>query len=106
MGSYMIRLKELRLEKGLNQKELAEIIDTTQRNVSNWENGNSEPDIQMMLKMAKFFEVSVDYLLGNTENLVKIDNANSLNDELFSIVSKLPTNKKRALLIILQDNYI
>ena len=102
----MIRLKELRLEKGLNQKELAEIIDTTQRNVSNWENGNSEPDIQMMLKLAKFFEVSVDYLLGNTENFVKIGNANSLNDELFSIVSKLPTNKKRALLIILQDNYI
>ena len=106
MGSYMIRLKELRLEKELNQKELAEIIDTTQRNVSNWENGNSEPDIQMMLKLAKFFEVSVDYLLGNAENFVKIGNANSLNDELFSIVSKLPTNKKRALLIILQDNYI
>ncbi|MBR2449317.1 MAG: helix-turn-helix transcriptional regulator [Clostridia bacterium] len=102
----MIRLKELRLEKGLNQKEFAEMVDTTQRNVSNWENGNSEPDIQMLLKMSKFFDVSVDYFLGNTENLVKIETANSLNDELFSVISKLPTNKKRALLLILQDDYI
>ena len=102
----MIRLKELRLEKGLNQKEFAEMVDTTQRNVSNWENGNSEPDIQMLLKMSKFFDVSVDYFLGNTENLVKIETANSLNDELFSVISKLPNNKKRALLLILQDDYI
>ena len=102
----MIRLKELRLEKGLNQKEFAEMVDTTQRNVSNWENGNSEPDIQMLLKMSKFFDVSVDYFLGNTENLVKIETANSLNDELFSVIRKLPTNKKRALLLILQDDYI
>ena len=102
----MIRLKELRLEKGLNQKEFTEMVDTTQRNVSNWENGNSEPDIQMLLKMSKFFDVSVDYFLGNTENLVKIETANSLNDELFSVISKLPNNKKRALLLILQDDYI
>ncbi len=102
----MIRLKELRLEKGLNQKEFADMVDTTQRNVSNWENGNSEPDIQTLLKMSKFFEVTVDYFLGNTENLVKIETSNSLNDELFSIIRKLPANKKRALLVILQDDYI
>ena len=46
----MIRLKELRQEKGINQKELAIKIETTQRNISNWENGNSEPDIQISLK--------------------------------------------------------
>ena len=51
----MIRLKELRQERGLNQQELALKINTTQRNISNWENGNSEPDIQMILKMSRFF---------------------------------------------------
>ena len=66
----MIRLKELRLEKGLNQKEFAEMVDTTQRNVSNWENGNSEPDIQMLLKMSKFFDVSINTLLGSPRRLI------------------------------------
>ena len=38
----MIKLKELRQERGLNQQELALEIETTQRNISNWENGNTE----------------------------------------------------------------
>ena len=92
----MIRLKELRLEKGLNQKEFAEMVDTTQRNVSNWENGNSEPDIQMLLKMSKFFDVSVDYFLGNTENLVKIENG--VETELLGVALTKLNDREREIM--------
>lgn len=98
----MIRLKELRQERGLNQQELASQIKTTQRNISNWENGNSEPDIEMILKMAKFFEVSVDYLLDYNEDLNKNENLAVLENSLFLAIKKLSPDKKRALLILLQ----
>lgn len=102
----MIRLKELRLEKGLSQSELALEIETTQRNVSNWENGNSEPDIQMILKMSKFFEVNVDYFLGDTDDPDRnVENAFT-EQTLIETVKNLPLAKKRALLILLQEKYL
>ena len=101
----MIKLKELRQERGLNQQELALKIETTQRNISNWENGNTEPDIQMILKMSKFFEVSADYLLGNSETLeIKKDIA-FLENSLFTLIKNLPLDKKKALLVLLQGYY-
>ena len=51
----MIRLKELRLDAGLSQKELAVKFGTTQRNISNWESGHNEPDIEMLKKNCKIF---------------------------------------------------
>ena len=102
----MIRLKELRQEKGINQKELAIKIETTQRNISNWENGNSEPDIQMILKMAKFFEVNVDYFLGGDESPETTAEIAYTDETLIKVVKSLPLNKKRALLILIQDYYL
>lgn len=99
----MIKLRELRQEKGLNQQELAQIISTTQRNVSNWENGNSEPDIEMIIKMSKFFEVTVDYFLDNNEETNSNQDFAVLENALISAIKKLPLDKKRALLILLQD---
>ncbi len=61
------RLRSLRKETGLRQEELAEKLDTTQRKVSYWETGRIEPDLMSLWKLADFFEVSVDYLLGRAE---------------------------------------
>ncbi|MBQ8427239.1 MAG: helix-turn-helix transcriptional regulator [Clostridia bacterium] len=102
----MIRLKELRQERGLNQQQLALEIKTTQRNISNWENGNSEPDIQMILKMAKYFEVTADYLLDNDEELSRKENLAIIDNALITAVKNLPIEKKRALLILLQGYYL
>ena len=98
----MIRLKELRQERGLNQQELALKIATTQRNISNWENGNTEPDIQMILKMSKFFEVTTDYLLYDNERIdIKEDDA-FLENSLIALIKNLSSDKKKALLVLLQ----
>lgn len=61
-------IQELRKDKKLTQKELAIIFKTTQRTVSNWETGRNEPPYDMLVKYAKYFNVSTDYILGLTKN--------------------------------------
>ena len=57
------RLKELRIEKKLSQRKLGDIFGVCNQTISFWETGSREPDLDMLVKIAKFFEVSVDYLL-------------------------------------------
>ena len=61
------RLKELRKEKGLSQKALAQQLGCNQSMICFWENEVNEPTESMIRKTALFFEVSTDYLLGLTD---------------------------------------
>ncbi len=63
----IIRIKELREEFGLTQKELAAKIGNVQRNVSNWENGSSEPDCETLVRLADVFGVTMDELFGRSD---------------------------------------
>ncbi len=63
-----MRLKELRKKKGLSQLRLATELNTTQNTISRYENGEREPGIAELLKIADYFNVSVDYLLGRTDD--------------------------------------
>ncbi len=58
------RIKELRLEKGISQAALAKAIGVSQKAVDFWEKGENEPKASYILKLADFFDVSTDYLLG------------------------------------------
>lgn len=60
----MNRIKELRMQKGLKQIELAKAINVSQAALSGYETGKYEPDFETLHAMATFFSVSVDYLLG------------------------------------------
>ena len=62
-----MRLRELREEKGLYQIHLAKELNVSIKTISNWERGTREPDIATIIKLAKFFEVTTDYLLGVTD---------------------------------------
>ena len=64
MGIFEIRLKDQRLAKGLSQKQLAQLLDTTNSSVCDWERGRAEPDVKILQKLSGIFNVSVDYLLG------------------------------------------
>ena len=64
MSIFAARLKELRTEKNLTMKELAAAIRVTDGAISNWENGVNEPKISYLIRIAVFFHVSADYLLG------------------------------------------
>ena len=60
--------KLLRKEKKLTQKELADLFYLDQTTVSKWELGKALPDLATLTKLADFYDVSVDYLLGRQEN--------------------------------------
>ena len=63
-------IKKLRIARGLNQVEFAKALSVTKQCVSNWENDNVLPSIEMLVKIADFFSVSTDYLLGRTATCV------------------------------------
>ncbi|MDE6356150.1 MAG: helix-turn-helix domain-containing protein [Clostridia bacterium] len=58
------RLKTLRIEKGLTQKELAKLMNKSTTGLASWEQGLSEPSVNDLIQLCKIFEVSADYLLG------------------------------------------
>ena len=58
------RLRELRTAQGISQVELAKKLGVTKQSVSNWENDNIQPSIEMLIKIALCLGVSSDYLLG------------------------------------------
>lgn len=64
-------LRDLRLKRNISQPELAEVLGIKNRvSISNYENGKAEPKYEDLLKMADYFNVTVDYLLGR-ENAEK-----------------------------------
>ena len=62
-------IKLLRTQRGLSQVEFAKQMGVTKQCVSNWENDNVLPSIEMLVHIADFFHVSTDYLLGREETL-------------------------------------
>lgn len=60
------RLKELRTEKNLTQAALAAVLNVDRTAVIKWENGERETSFAMLIKIADYFDVTLDYLLGRT----------------------------------------
>ena len=63
----MIRIKELRSETKRTLKQMAEDFGTSHQVISRYELGQAEPDYETLIKIADYFNVSVDYLLGRTD---------------------------------------
>lgn len=64
MNYFTERLKELRIEKGLSLVQLAKETGISKSAISFWENGDRIPTALQIITLAKYFEVSADYLLG------------------------------------------
>lgn len=75
------RMKALRLSLGLNQVEFAKTLSVTKQSVSNWENENIQPSIDMLTKIAKLYSVSADYLLG-LQDFRSIDVSGLTNEQI------------------------
>ena len=63
-----MRLKQLRKQKNISQLKLAMDLDLTQNTISRYETGEREPGIAELIKIADFFNISVDYLLERTDD--------------------------------------
>ena len=79
-------IRKLRIARGMNQVEFAKTINVTKQCVSNWENDNVVPSIDMLCKIADFFGVSTDYLLGRVEKRV-VDVSNLTEEQICHITS-------------------
>ena len=66
------RLKEVRNEKGLNQKKIAAYLNITQQTYSDYETGRTNPDINTLILISNILETSIDYLLGREDDLGNI----------------------------------
>lgn len=67
MVKFPQRLKELRLEKSLSKEKLATELQTNRFSISDWEQGRTETDFSTLIKIADYFDVTLDYLLGRKD---------------------------------------
>lgn len=98
-----LRIKEYREEMRLTQKELAEKIGNVQRNVSNWENGASEPDCETILKLSALFDISIDELFGREYSPLETPSAVGVENTILKQVKRLTDGQKYALLQFLRE---
>lgn len=94
--SFGDRLREMRLQKGLTQEQLAQQIGVAKSTLTGYEKGNREPDVFKIKRILEVLEVDSDYLLGISRNPVKEDitinqpkGYTLLNDESKKIVDNL-----------------
>ena len=95
MGSF---LKELRKEKGITQEELAEVMGVSARSVSRWENGNTVPDIDLLVELAEYYDVDLRDLLNGERRSLTMDGevketvlmaAQVSNDEVMRFIKRI-----------------
>lgn len=80
------RLKQLRDECSMSQKKLADLLDISQNLVYKWESGQSSPNPETLIKIATLFNVTVDYLIGNSDIRCAMDSA--YTNQLQEIISE------------------
>ncbi|MGW8822268.1 helix-turn-helix domain-containing protein [Paenibacillus lautus] len=81
MTSYNERLRELRSKKGLSQQELSNRLGFNRATYARYETGNTQPDFDTLQKLADFFDVSTDYILGRTNTLSSSDRVNGFDEK-------------------------
>lgn len=74
------RLRDLRLDKNFTQKSFAALLNLTQQTYSDYETGRTNPDLDTLTKIADFLGVSIDYLLGRSDDFGIISINNEMND--------------------------
>lgn len=73
------RIKLLRTKKSISQTTLAKTLGVSKQSISNWENDNIMPSIDMLVKIADYFDVTTDFLLGRSEeHFIKTDGLTEL----------------------------
>ena len=85
---FKTRLKELRLSKGDTQASLAQKMRVSSRTIASYEQGINEPSIDTLKNLSQYFNVSIDYLVGNSNNTEPI-NIEAVNKDIEQIISIL-----------------
>lgn len=101
MEDFSNRLKKLRIEKNLLQRELAEMLNLTRPAITYYELGKRFPDQGTLKKIADFFDVSIDYLVGRIDfrnpNIHELKEAYSSQTDHLATVNELPNEAQKLL---------
>jgi transcriptional regulator with XRE-family HTH domain len=101
-SNFAKRLKNLRLQKGFSQKDLAKILDLHHVNYGRYERGDSHPAAGTLTKLADALDVSVDYLLeGETQDAAVANLEDKDLLKMFSEIEKLPAKDKEVVKTLL-----
>lgn len=87
------KIRELRLARNISQVQLANLLGVTKQSVSNWENDNIQPSIDMLVKIAGVFSVSCDYLLSLDER--RLLDVTGLDDAVVAHLQQLADDMRR-----------
>jgi transcriptional regulator with XRE-family HTH domain len=103
----MIRLLELRNEKNLSQRDIAKILNISQGTYNNWENQRTQPSIEQLIALANYFGVSVDYLIGNSDDLgiITYNNISNEDNKIISLLANTTPKLKQSILTILTEYF-
>ena len=102
-------MAELRQDRGLTQKELCKILSVSTGTISNYENGVHYPDLEKLVQLADYFQVSTDYLLGRREykKVKQTDQDHYSQDKTINTIIhsllQLPEDRRQALALIIGD---
>lgn len=101
----MIRLLELRSEKELSQRQIAKEFNVSQGTYNNWENENTQPSIEQLIQLALFFGVSVDYLIGFSDDFGTVSQGKLTNEELklLKLFNKANKQTRDSIITILEN---
>ena len=90
-GGKRMNISELRKQEKLSQDDFANIFHVSRQTVSNWENGKSYPDVEMLVKISDYFGISVDQLIKK-ETKPSVAKNSEKQKKLWQLLSsKLPT---------------
>jgi len=94
------KIKELRQENNITQPQIAEKVGVAKSMISQWESEKNEPKATYIIRLAQFFNVSTDYLLGLSDDLGNVVNNNLSETEnyLINLLRQLNSEKKQELI--------
>lgn len=103
MSKFTERLKELRHERDVTQAKLGQYLEVGYTAIANYESGRNEPSIDTLVKIAKYFDVTADYLIGLEEKQERDFSITKREAELLEAYSKLQEDQKGILLDLVQS---
>ncbi len=99
----MIRLLELRTERGLSQRDMAKICNVSQGTYNNWENCKTQPSIGQLISLAKFFGVSVDFLIGNSDDFGTVTYEKNDGNNILNLYIAASPQVQNAIKVLLEE---
>ena len=107
MNEFGDRLRSLRNDKGITGEQLGKVLNVTKVAVSKWESGDRTPNYDILIRIANYFDVTVDYLLGTSDFRNAKDTTEKLIKKLkkSGLISEDPTDSEIEKIIIAVKTY-